>query len=152
MGLRTYLLKRTVNTFILCCFVITLNFFIFQLLPGTSGIIANLIQNPKIHDPSVVQRYEVLYGICQTFINGNCVPASTWDRFSLYFVNMLTFQFGVSYHSGNSIIHDMISTGRLANTLLLLGVSTTVALLIGLLLGVLTAARRGSFFDTGTVT
>ena len=152
MGLRTYLLKRTINTFILVCFVITLNFFIFQLLPGTSGIIANLIQNPKVHNPDLIQKYEVLYGICQSFVNGNCVPASTWDRFSKYFVNMLTFQFGNSYHTGNSITHDMISTGRLANTLLLLGVSTTVALLIGLLLGVLTAAKRGSAFDTGSVT
>ena len=152
MGLRTYLLKRAINTFILICFVITLNFLIFQLLPGTTGIIANLIQNPKVHDKTIIQHYEVLYGICKTFVDGNCVPASTWDRFSKYFVNMLTFQFGTSYQSGQPIVHDIIATGRLWNTLLLLGVSTTVALFIGLFLGVLAAARRGSTFDTGWVT
>lgn len=154
MGLRTYLLKRAVNTFILICFVITLNFVIFQQLPGTSGLIANLIQNPKVHDPTVIQRYEVLYGICQTFnpATGACIPASVWSRFSKYFVNMLTFNFGVSYSSGHTIVYDMITEGRLANTILLIGTSTAISLVIGLFLGVFAAAKRGKLFDTGSVT
>ncbi|HZY48030.1 MAG TPA: ABC transporter permease [Candidatus Bathyarchaeia archaeon] len=152
MGLRTYLLKRALNTFILICFVITLNFVIFEQLPGQTGLIQNLIQNPKVHDPTVIERYELLFGICQSFVNGQCIPASAWSRFSKYFVNMLTFNLGVSYQSGRPIVYDMITTGRLQNTLLLLGTSTTVALIIGLFLGVLAAARRGRLFDTGWVT
>src|SRR5260370_12915495 len=154
MGLRTYLLKRVFNTFILICFVIALNFVIFQQLPGTSGLIANLIQNPKVHDPPVIQRYELLYGICQTFnpANGQCIPASAWSRFTKYFVNMLTFNFGVSYNSGHSITYDMITEGRLANTILLIGTSTALSLIVGLFLGVLAAAKRGKLFDTGWVT
>jgi peptide/nickel transport system permease protein len=152
MGLRAYLLKRTLNTFILVCFVITLNFVIFQQLPGTSGLIANLIQNPKVHDPTVIQRYELLYGICQSFVNGQCIPASAWSRFTKYFVNMLTFNFGVSYNSGHTIVYDMITEGRLGNTILLIGTSTAISLIAGLFLGVLAAAKRGKIFDTGWVT
>ena len=152
MGLRGYLLKRALNTFVLICFVITLNFVIFQALPGTSGLIANIIQNPKVHDPTVIEHFETLYGICKSFVNHQCIPASLLDRFTKYFVNMLTFQFGLSYQTGHPIVYDMITTGRLENTLLLLGVSTTLALLVGLFLGVFAAAKRGSIFDTGWVT
>jgi peptide/nickel transport system permease protein len=154
MGLRGYLLKRTINTFILVCFVIVLNFAIFQLLPGTQGFIANLIQNPKLTDKSLVARYENIYGLCKTYDpkTNICVPATAYDRFGRYFVNMLTFNFGISYSTGNPILHDMISTGRLYNTLLLLGVSTVFSLIIGIFIGVFVAAKRGSLFDTGWVT
>src|SRR5574341_595295 len=149
MGLRGYLLKRTINTIILIVFVITLNFVIFQLMPGVQGAIANLISNPRRTDNTSVERLLKLYNICKDFVNGECVPNTLWDRFSTYFVNMLTFQFGDSFQTGKTVMHDMISTGRLVNTLTLLGVATAVSLLIGTLLGVLVAARRGSMFDSG---
>src|SRR2546425_5627939 len=157
MGLRTYLLKRTINTLILILFVITLNFIIFELLPGTQASISNLVQNPRVFDPNQVARLLKLYNFCSSItITGphsyTCVPTTIWDRFSAYFVNMLTFQFGDSFRTNHPVLHDMIQTGRLVNTLTLLGVATTIALLIGTLLGVVAASRRGSLFDTGSVT
>ncbi len=157
MGLRGYLLKRTVNTLILILFVIALNFVIFELLPGTQAAVSNLVQNPRVNDPAQVARLLKLYNFCKDVViipphSYTCVPTTIWDRFSSYFVNMLTFQFGDSFQTNKPVIHDMISTGRLTNTLLLLGVSTTVALLVGTLLGVFAAAYRGSIFDSGSVT
>lgn len=154
MGLRGYLLKRAINTFILILFVITLNFAIFQLLPGTQGVIANLLQNPRLTDKSIIGKYENEFGLCSSYdpATNHCVLATAYQRFGKYFVNMLTFNFGVSYQSGHPIFADMIGTGRLYNTLLLLGVSTLFSLIIGIFIGVFVAARRGSVFDTGWVT
>ncbi len=151
MGLRTYLLKRTVNTFILILFVIVLNFIIFQALPGAQGAISILQANPR-RAPGSLERVLFQYHLCKSFTNNVCVPASLWDRFSTYFVNMLTFQFGDSLQTGKPVIFEMVNTGRLANTLTLLGTATAISLLIGTLLGVFVSARRGSLWDSGWVT
>jgi peptide/nickel transport system permease protein len=154
VGLRSYLLRRTINTFILVLFIITLNFAIFQLLPGTQGVIENLIEDPRVKDKSIIGRYQYAFGLCSSYNpdTRHCVLAKPWDRFGKYFVNMLTFNFGVSFKSGRPIFDDMIATGRLNNTLILLGTSTLLSLLIGIFLGVLAAARRGTLFDAGWVT
>jgi peptide/nickel transport system permease protein len=65
---------------------------------------------------------------------------------------MLTFNFGTSYQTGHPVIQDMIQTGRLANTLLLLGSSTVLSIVIGIFLGVLVARRRGGAADSFWVT
>ncbi|TMI28373.1 ABC transporter permease [Candidatus Bathyarchaeota archaeon] len=150
-------MKRVLNTVLLIVFVITLNFIIFELMPGTQASISNLVQNPRVFDPTQVARLLKLYNFCkEVTITGphsyNCVPTTIWDRFSAYFVNMITFNFGDSFQTNKPVLHDMIQTGRLVNTLTLLGVATTVALLIGTLLGVVAAAKRGSIFDSGSVT
>jgi peptide/nickel transport system permease protein len=154
MGLRGYLLKRAINTVILIIFVIVLNFAIFQLLPGTQGVIQNLLENPRVTDKSIVGKYENQFGLCSKFnpVTNACTLATPWERFGTYFVNMITFNFGISYQSGHPIFQDMIQTGRLYNTLILLGVSTVFSLLIGIFLGVFVAAKRGTLFDTGWVT
>lgn len=153
LGLRGYLLKRLLNTLILIVFVITLNFIIFELMPGTQGAIINLISNPRANEnPGEQQKLMQLYGICQSFVNGQCVPYPIWNRFATYFSNMISFNFGDSFQTGQPVLHDMIVTGKLENTLLLLGTSTVISLLVGTLLGVVVASRRGSLFDSGWVT
>jgi peptide/nickel transport system permease protein len=153
LGLRAYLLKRLLNTVILILFVITLNFIIFELMPGLQGAIVNLISNPRANvNPGQRDALMKLYGLCQSFVDGNCVPNPIQNRFATYFVNMLTFRFGDSFQTGNPVLHDMITTGKLENTLVLLGTATALSLLIGTLLGVLVASKRGSLIDSGWVT
>ena len=153
MGLRGYLLKRAINTIILVIFVIALNFIIFELMPGTQGAITNLVQNPRVHNPEVINHLYLLYGFCKGFdASGNCIPTTILDRFSRYFVSMITFNFGNSYTSGTPVLDEMIGTGKLVNTLLLLGISTALSLVIGIFLGVYAAAKRGTLFDSGWVT
>jgi peptide/nickel transport system permease protein len=151
VGFRLYLIKRLINTVILLVFVIVLNFAIFELLPGTQGAIANLIQNPRV-SPETLKHLEIVYGICSGFdASGKCIPASVWDKFTVYFFRMITFNFGTSQQTGNPVLYDIVNTGRLVNTLLLLGISTAIALIIGILLGVVAASRRGGLFDSSSV-
>jgi peptide/nickel transport system permease protein len=64
---------------------------------------------------------------------------------------MLTFNFGISFRTQHPVVQDMIQSGKLYNTLLLLGSSTVLSIVIGIFLGVIAARRRGSGFDTANV-
>ncbi len=142
MSLRSFLLKRFLYTLVLILFVIVLNWLIFEAMPGLQGQLYTVLANPRrIND----QQYENLihqYGLDK--------PA--WEQFLLYLKSTLTFQFGYSYTSGQSISTEVITSGRLFNTLLLLGSSTILAIIIGILLGIVAAHKRGSAFDTFWVT
>ena len=141
MGLRGYILKRFAYTIFLVLFVIIVNWLIFQAMPGVQGAIAALQGNPR-STPKQYQFYQDIYGL-------NKPPL---DRFITYFWSMLTFSFGNSYQTQHPVINDIAHTGRLFNTLLLVGASTVLAILLGLVIGVIVSARRGSSVDSFSVT
>lgn len=152
MGLRGYLVKRIINTVILVLFVIIINFIIFELLPGPNGAIANLTGRAR-GNPQAIHNLQIQLGLCQSFdVNGKCIPPSIWSKFAVYFRNMLTFNFGESQQTGDSVLFDMVATGKLWNTLELLGTATAISLVIGIFLGVVVASKRGSIFDSSMVT
>lgn len=157
LGLKGYLAKRAVNTIVLIFFVLTLNYMIFVWMPGTQGSLAALAGNVQIDDPELKQKIvieqETKFGLrCGTNPDGSRIPCPIWNQYAKYMTSMITFQFGTSFQTGKPIVYDMISTGRLTNTLILLGVSSVVSILLGILIGVITARRRGSLFDNGSVT
>lgn len=151
MGLRAYVLKRSINTVILIFFVITVNFVIFELMPGTQGSIETLASSGRLRSEEQYQRLLNLYGFCQEFVNGTCVPTPVHVRYLKYVANMLTFQFGVSYQTGHEVMDDIIQSGRLQNTLLLIGTSSLLSILLGILIGVVAAYKRGGVFDSASV-
>ena len=156
MGLRGYLLKRILNTVVLIVFVIVLNFMIFELLPGDIAAIDLLASNPRLspHERDLLlARQELRFGLrCATNPDGSGVPCPIYTKFERYFVSLLTFQFGNSFVSGYPVTHDILSSGKLVNTLLLLGTSSVLAILIGVFLGVVSARKRGGILDSTMVT
>lgn len=72
------------------------------------------------------------------------------ERYVIYISNMFTWNFGFSYETRNYVQNDIVRA--LPNTLLLMGVSEIGAMLVGILLGVVAAYKRGSTLDTGLVT
>ncbi len=152
MGLRGYIAKRSINTVILLFFVITLNFAIFELMPGSQGAIEILASSGKLKTQAQYERLLNMYNLCSKFENGVCTPNTWWDRYVAYVWNMLTFQFGISYQTGHDVTEDLVQSGRLENTLLLIGVSTVLSMIIGVVLGVGAAYWRGRLFDTVNVT
>jgi len=65
-------------------------------------------------------------------------------------VNMFTFNFGKSYMTGMPIQKEL--SERMPLTILLLGSSTTAAIILGVIIGAIAASRRGGIFDTSSVT
>jgi len=139
--LRGYIVRRLVYTIVLTLFVIVLNWVIFQAMPGVQGAIAALQGNPRATPQGFI-----------TLQNRYGLNASPETRFLNYFWSMLTFNFGNSYNTQHLVLTDMISSGKLANTLLLLGSSTVLSIVIGIFLGVLAARRRGGVVDNVAVT
>jgi peptide/nickel transport system permease protein len=132
MGLRAYILKRILYLVLLIFFVITLNFFIFMLMPGDP---IYLLVNPQKYKPEEYNRLLEVWGFND--------PISV--RYLKYVVNLSTWNFGKSMTSGNQISAEMMT--RLPYTIFLLGGSTFLSLIIGVLLGVVAAYKRGTSLD-----
>jgi len=137
MGLRSYILKRTGYSLMLLLFVLTLNFIIFDLMPGDPMA---MFANPsRLQSAKQVEEMRALWGLD--------LPLHV--KFVKYMQNMLTGQFGISYISGKYVASEV--TERLLNTFMLVGVSTILSIIIGIILGVIAAHKRGSFFDSVAV-
>lgn len=136
VGLRTYIIKRIIYSVALVFFVLTINFIIFELMPG----------NP----------IEFLAGSGRLRADQVDVVLKLWGfgdplhvRYGKYIVNMLTAQFGVSFLSKSSVSLEM--SARLSNTLMLVGSSSIFSIILGIFLGVIAAYKRGKLIDTTSV-
>lgn len=136
MGLRAYIIKRAINSFILLFFVLTLNFIIFDLMPGNPMM---TFANPSRLTPQQKQEIAATFGLNE----------SVYIRYTKYVTNMLTGQFGISFYTNSYISNEIAS--RLGNTLLLVGTAEVLSIMIGVILGVIAAHKRGSFIDGAAV-
>lgn len=134
-------MKRFAYTAVLIGFVVVFNFIIFEAMPGQVGALYACLGQPRVPS-SVCQKLMDQFGYNQT----------VWVRFYDYVKATFTFNFGVSFANGQDVASQIISSGRLANTLLLLGSSTILAIIIGTASGILVSRKRGSFLDNFSVT
>jgi peptide/nickel transport system permease protein len=138
MGLRGYLIKRTVYTVILIFGVITLNFFIFEAMPGSP-------LEAYIHRPYITKE-EV-----DKLINAFGLGKPWYLAYPNYIRSMLTFDFGqADMQMGSQRVSDLIMS-RLTNTILLIGTADVLAVIVGILLGAYAAHERGKLFDSAAV-
>jgi peptide/nickel transport system permease protein len=141
MTLRSYIARRFAYTLVLVLFVIVLNWIIFQLMPGVQGSISSLIGRVSPGGSSAneqaYQNYLSLYGL-------NKPPL---ERFITYFWDTLTLNFGTSFQTQHPVIQDIVQSGRLENTLVLLGTSTVLSIVVGVFFGIWAAHKRGTPVD-----
>jgi len=142
MGLKEYIAKRLVYSVILIFAALTVNFIIFTMMPGDplEAYIAKMAQTTGVTQ----ERYLALR---KEF--GLDLPLH--ERYVTYLINMLTWNFGRGQIGGGQTVTEMIME-RLPNTLILLGLEAVLSIIVGILIGVLVAHKRGSWFDTATVT
>lgn len=139
MGLRTYLIKRTIFCLIMIWAIMTVNFIIFALMPG-DPIAAYVRGQERILSWEHIELLRKIYGL----------DVPLYERYFLYLKNMLTFNFGNTRYGARSIAEEMMS--RLGNTLLLMSIAEFAALILGTLFGTYIASKRGTKTDTGVVT
>jgi peptide/nickel transport system permease protein len=118
---------------------VTVNFFIPRLMPGTPGdaALAKLAGNGPI-SPAQRQAIEATLGVP----HGSLV-SQYWS----YLDNSAHGRFGISYTYFPQSVSSLIRTA-LPWTLVLVGTVTVIAFVVGTLLGVLAAWRRGRATDT----
>ena len=135
-----YILRRTIYAGITLFAVICLNFAIPRLMPGSPLF---YFANPHIiNSPTALEALKQRFGLDR--------PVSV--QFSLYLANLFSWppNFGVSYLFYPTSVFTVI-VQSLPWTLFLVGVSTVITAIIGILLGVWSGSRPGSKLDTATI-
>ena len=116
--------------------VATFNFILFRVLPGNPIQLQARAGNLSAE---AVARLRELYGLDQ--------PITT--QYFIYLRDVFTGQFGTSITFQRPVA-DILAE-RLLNTLILLAAATILVVLLGIGLGIVAAARRGSRVDSATV-
>ena len=127
---------RSIQTFITLLIILTLIFIMFEALPAKPQ---DLLATTPNMQPSQIDFMIELYGY----------DRDVTYRYAVYMVNMLTFDFGLSF-SQAADVGDILKE-RIPRTLLLFGGATVLAYIIGIYLGALIAWRRGGVLDGSSV-
>jgi len=128
-----YLARKTAYAFITVLIVIIFNFLLFRVMPGDPARI--LI--PRGHNVplSLIEKMREFYGLDK--------PVLT--QLSTYIVQTLQLNLGYSFYY-KAPVSDVIAAW-LPNTLLLVGISETIAILLGFSVGAIAGWKRGKKFD-----
>jgi peptide/nickel transport system permease protein len=116
--------------------VATFNFILFRVLPGNPIQLQARAGNLS---PEAIQRLREIYGLDQPLIS----------QYFIYLRDVFTGQFGMSITYQRPVV-DIIAE-RMLNTLILLSAATVLVIVLGIGLGIVAAARRGSRIDSSVV-
>ncbi len=136
MGGRRYLLSKVLQAVLTLVFIITFNFFLFRVIPGNP---AQVLARNKLLPKEAVEELERDFGLKEP------LP----KQFQLYVADTLRGNFGISY-TFRVPVRDVIAE-RVWPTVLLVGVSTIFSTVLGLLIGIYGAWKRGSAFDVSSL-
>ncbi len=135
---RRIILRRVLNSLITLFLVIIINFALFRMMPG-DPLKYMVPPNPKFTE-------EYLLGLVEEYgLNDPMI-----EQFADYLKGVVTLDFGSSFIYKNTLAMDHVLE-YMTWTLLLLGVSSIFMISIGMLIGILSAWKRGSSFDTGSL-
>jgi len=135
-GMARYVAMRSVQTFVTLLIILTLIFIMFEALPARPQ---DLLATTPNMQPSQIEFMIHLFGYDRPVL----------DRYAMYMVNMLTFDFGLSFSQAEEV-WDILKE-RIPRTMLLFGGATILAYIIGIYLGALIAWRRGGVLDGSSV-
>jgi peptide/nickel transport system permease protein len=142
VGLRAFIGKRIVYSFVLIIVIIALNYTIFKIMPGSPLEYLMTAWKRATAAQMAAQKKNLsdMWGLNDP----------VYIQFLKYLRNLLEFNFGNAIQTGNTISADIAL--RAPFTLMLLGGSTIIALILGLFLGILAIQGRGGVFDSAAVT
>ncbi|MEW6400898.1 MAG: ABC transporter permease [Chloroflexota bacterium] len=133
-------------------FVIVLNFFLFRVLPGDPARAG--VRDPRLKKEAI-EMLRVRFGLDKPVINcfetlnpvklGSCTVNPLDTQFFIYVRNLLQGELGISYHTNRPVIE--ILTERLWNTILLIGAGQILAIIVGVIFGLLAAWRARTAVD-----
>jgi peptide/nickel transport system permease protein len=132
-----YIARRLAFYVVTAWAAITMNFFIPRLMPGNPVQILIARMQGRI-TPAGVHALAVAYGLD--------TKATLLSQYGTYWVKLFHGNLGTSITYYPTPVASVIATA-LPWTLVLVGVSTIIAFVIGTLLGVLAAWRRGSWLE-----
>jgi ABC-type dipeptide/oligopeptide/nickel transport system permease component len=129
-----YLIKRTVFALATILVAITINFFLFRVLPGSA--ITNIAHVP--HSSKQLQ---------ESLTREFGLDKPKWEQYLIYLKELAKGNLGISWADQQPVTSELRTD--LANTIPMLTLGTILAILIGIASGVVAAWRRGRVGDYG---
>jgi len=136
MRSRRYLVKKFLQALLTLVFVLSFNFFLFRIMPSDP---ARFLARSGRLSAQQAARLEHELGL------DKALP----QQFVIYVKDTLSGNLGLSFIDGAPVTEVLAK--NLKRTLLLVGVSTILSTVFGLLIGIYGAWRRGSTFDVGSL-
>jgi ABC-type dipeptide/oligopeptide/nickel transport system permease component len=127
-----YVIKRAIFALITIFVAITLNFFLFRVLPGNA--VTNLARVPHA-GAQLKHALTVEFGL----------DKPKWEQYLIYLKELLHGNMGVSFVNQQPVSHLLLTD--LKNTVPMVTVGTVASIIVGVFTGVLAAWRRGSLAD-----
>jgi len=140
-GLTRYLIKRAVDRIMVLFTALVLEFLLLRVLPY---YILGIDPSFFFMNPNLTNEQRAL--IRKTFGLDEPLPY----QFVKYVLSLFTGNLGYSFYTRRPVASELME--RLPNTLILLGTSTILVILIGIGVGLLIAMKRGGKVDTTIVT
>ncbi|HMO59619.1 MAG TPA: ABC transporter permease [Roseiflexaceae bacterium] len=139
-----YFIRRVFWACVTILVVLTLNFFLFRVLPGDP---AKSIRDPRL-TREAQEAIRVRFGLDKPLLI-NTAGNPFDSQFFLYYGSLLQGDLGISFNYSRPVA-DLLRE-RLSNTVLLVLVGEILAIVIGILFGLISAWRRGTGLDVGVV-
>jgi ABC-type dipeptide/oligopeptide/nickel transport system permease component len=127
-----WVIKRTFFAFVTIFVAVTLNFFLFRVIPGDA--VSNLARVPH-GTPQLRQALEREFGL----------DKPKWEQYLIYLKQLAHGNMGVSFANQEPVWSNLKTA--LANTLPMVTLGTVIAIVIGLITGILSAWRRKTKLD-----
>jgi peptide/nickel transport system permease protein len=131
-----YLGRKLIQLVATLLAVVTFNFLLFRVLPGDP---IQLYARSGHLTPEATAQLRAVFGL----------DKPVWEQYGIYVRGLLHGDLGFSLTYRQPVAG--IVAQRLVNTLLLVGVATIFVVIVGVILGVVSASRRGSRIDSTTV-
>jgi peptide/nickel transport system permease protein len=138
MSARKMVARKILNSGITVFLVVVMNFLLFRVMPG-NPLTTMVPSNPKISDEYKLKLIDK-FGLDEPL----------HIQFIEYIKNVLSLDFGNSFTEINTPAMDIILS-NLKWTLILTGTSSILMIVIGMTIGIISAWKRGSSFDTGSL-
>jgi len=132
LNMRGYLFRKFLQSLVTVFIVIIMNFFLFRIMPGDP--IRVLIRSPKISSEAL-ERVREQFGLNE----------SRLVQFWYYIRDLAAGDLGTSFNYRQPVIDVIVE--RIPATVLLVGTATVLSIVIGVILGVILAWKRGSKLD-----
>lgn len=131
-----YLARKLIQLAFTLLAVVTFNFLLFRVLPGDP---IQLYARSGRLTPEAAAQLRTLFGLDKPL----------WGQFWVYVKGLAHGDMGFSL-TYRRPVSDIVGE-RLVNTLLLVGAATVIVVVLGVILGAVSASRRGSRLDAGAV-
>jgi len=135
LGFRSFVFRRSIESLITIFIVITLNFYLFRIMPGDP---VSIMFNPSI-SPEAKEIMLKEMGLDKPLL----------DQYVIYLRNLLRGNLGYSFLLHEPVFKAILE--RLPNTILLMLSSNIIAIFLGVVLGALAAWKRGSVTDVSSI-